>query len=216
MLIILIYIFHPVNNVIFWYKGPSKEAKDTLIFVGQNRAVQDDRYVIESDHSLSISNVSIADEDTYRCIVIPDNATLNVKLIVKLPVQALIFQGGRELTDRSITYRQNEKIEFECKATSTKSDQVKFIWSADGNVIHSNEHIKVDGGRLTIPKANRGHNRVYQCLADEGEGTGHASVTINVLCKFNLGITFMRLITSVGTHLMHTSQIHHEYQCIDR
>lgn len=171
--------------MIFWYKGLSLDAKN-LIFTGKGRVTPDDRYTIESDHSLSIMNVQKKDEDTYQCVVIPNNVTMFAKLIVTKHVQAHIFQGNRELTDRSITYRQNEKIEVECKATGTKTDTVNYTWSADGTVITSDENIKVDGGRLTIPKANHDHIRVYECLADAGEGAGHATVTINVLCKFDM------------------------------
>lgn len=109
---------------------------------------------------------------------------MKAQLVVLSHLQAHIMQGERDITDRSITYRQNSRIEVECKATGARSKNVNFKWSANGVRLSSDDNIKIDGGRLIINSANRDHVRDYQCLADNGaDGVGHASVKINIQCE---------------------------------
>lgn len=171
--------------MIFWYKG---QDKPTLLSQNNFRVTKDDRFIIEqSDHSLTIANVQENDEDVYLCTVLPTNITMQAKLVVFSQLQAHIMQGGRDITGRSITYRENDRIEVECKASGARSNNVEYIWSANGNRLKSDETMKINGGQLIIEKANREHVRVYQCLADnKADETGHASVTINIQCMFKL------------------------------
>lgn len=174
----------PAKNVILWYKGDQLETKKNL-FINTQRAVPDDRYVVsESDHSLNITNVKESDQDVYLCNVQPNNINMKAKLVVLSNLQAHIYESGREVTDRSITYRQNETIQVECKVTGARSNNVEFKWSAGGYRLVPDDNLKIDGGKLTITRANHDHVRVYQCLADSGnDGTSHASVTINIKCE---------------------------------
>lgn len=147
--------------------------------------VPDDRYVVsERDHSLTINNVKESDQDVYLCNVVPNNITMKAKLVVLSNLEAHIYESNRDVTGRSITYRQNETIQVECKVTGARSNNVDFKWSAGGNRLVSDDNLKIDGGKLTISKANHDHVRVYQCLADSGsDGISHASVTINIKCE---------------------------------
>lgn len=186
-----------------WYKGSGHDKK--LLFQNNFRVIIDTRFVILADHSLTISNVSESDEEVYYCEVLPSQITMKANLVVLSHLQAQIYQGGRDLTDRSITYRENDRIEVECKATGARANKVDFKWSADGVRLVSNEHIKIDNGHLVIEKANRDHIRVYQCLADNGEdGTGHASVTINIQCN----CIWHRKIQNHSTEFINFLQIH--------
>lgn len=155
-----------------------------MIYQNTYRITPDDRFQIQTDHSLTINNVNDNDQDVYVCFVLPYNITTRAKLQVLSNLQAYILQGDRDITGRSITYRENERIEVECKATGARIDNVDFKWSAGGVRINSDENIKIDGGKLIINKATHEHVRIYQCLADNGsDGAGHATVTINIQCK---------------------------------
>lgn len=109
---------------------------------------------------------------------------MKAKLVVLQPLQAHIYEGDREITDRSITYRENERVEVECKASGIGTKKIDFKWSADGNRLSSNDDLQINGGRLIINKAGPDHVRVYQCLADDGtDAAAHATVNINIQCE---------------------------------
>lgn len=109
---------------------------------------------------------------------------MTAKLVVLSPLQAHIYEGGREITDRSITYNENNRIEVECKASGSKTNKIDFKWSADGSRLTSNDHIEIHAGKLIIEKASHDDVRIYQCLADDGDdGVAHATVSINIQCE---------------------------------
>lgn len=119
---------------------------------------------------------------------------MTAKLVVLSPLQAHIYEGGREITDRSITYNEHNRIEVECKASGSKSNKIDFKWSADGNRLTSNDHIKINGGKLIIEKASYDDVRVYQCLADDGDnGVAHGTVSINIQCELEILTVFTDL-----------------------
>lgn len=131
-----------------------------------------------------MTNVQEKDQGDYYCNVHPANITMKAKLVVLTPYQAHIYEGDREVTDRSITYRENERVEVNCKVSGNRSNKIDFKWSADGIGLTSDDNLLVDGGKLVINKANRDYIRVYQCLADAGkDGVAHAAVTINIQCE---------------------------------
>lgn len=168
-----------------WYKGADKSTQKHL-FLSNNRVITDDRFIVsEKDHSLTINNVKDSDQDTYVCNILPNNLNMKAKLVVLSNLEAHIIESGRDVTGRSITYRQNDRIQIECKVTGARSNNIDFKWSAGGNRITSDDNLKIEGGLLTIEKANRDHVRLYQCLADNGaDGAGHATVSINIQCEF--------------------------------
>lgn len=157
------------------------------MYQSQFRATNDDRFILnENDHSITIAAVKEEDESLYECNVLPDNITMSAKLKVLTVLTAHIYIDDRDVSDRSITFRQGDTITVDCKASGLHAEKVDFKWSSNGNRLTSDDHIKIDGGHLVISNADRDHVRVYQCLADNGaDGTGHASVTINIQCKFN-------------------------------
>lgn len=172
-----------LDNVVIWYKVDQNN-KPTTIFLSNNRVTPDDRFIVnENDHSLTINNVQEEDQAIYMCNVLPSNINMTAKLAVLSHLEAHIIESGRDVTGRSITYRQNDRIQVECKVTGARSNNIDFKWSAGGVRLTSDDNLKIDGGILTITKANHDHVRVYQCLADNGaDGPSHASVTINIQC----------------------------------
>lgn len=130
-----------------------------------------------------ISHAKESDSDVYLCNVLPEGIFLSVKLQASRSLSANIFVNEREATDRSTTYNQGDQIEIVCKGIGAQAPNINYIWSSDGNSITSDEDITVDAGRLIIKNANKNHVRLYQCLADDGLTTAHASVKINIKCE---------------------------------
>ncbi|XP_031640232.1 lachesin isoform X2 [Contarinia nasturtii] len=163
------------HNVVLW------NVQGKPLFVGNQRSTIDDRFIVSvKDHSLTITNVQESDQNVYSCQLFPNKMNMTAKLVVLSNLQAHIIVGERDVSGRSITYRQNDRIQIECKASGAKNDIV-FKWSAGGNRLESNDNLKINGGILTIEKASHDDVRVYQCLADDGaDGTAHAVVTINI------------------------------------
>lgn len=162
-----------------WYKGLH------LLYQGKTRVTTNDRYILSQDRSLTINTLDKNDFDVYKCKILPDNIEIYINLRESSNgLKATILNGDRDVNGRSITYRQNERIELECKASgSDASKPITYNWSSGGNRLKSGDDLQIDAGHLLIEKANKNHNRVYQCLADDGsDGAVHASVTINIQC----------------------------------
>lgn len=176
-------------TVFLWYKNDTHH----LIYQHSSRIITDDRFILLPDHSLVILNVQEQDQGVYHCNVHPGDITMKAKLVVLSPLHAHIYEGQRLVTDRSITYQENDRIEVQCKAIGSKTNKVDFKWSADGNRLTPNDQVKINGGQLIIEKASHNDARVYQCLADDGDdGVAHATVSINIKCKtFILQFTYI-------------------------
>lgn len=174
-----------------WYKKPEQ-----WLFQQNFRISTNDRLQInQKDHSLLVDNAQEDDEGVYYCNLLPDNINMTAQLHVLTALRAGIYENGRDVSDRSITFRQGVRIEVECKAKNLHGKSVDYKWSSEGNRITSNDLFQIEGGRLIIEKADREHVRVYQCLADNGsDGTGHASVTINIQCMRESFSSFSLLI----------------------
>lgn len=178
---VLIY-FKLALTVVSWYKSDIYHT----IFQAALRFIPDDRFISEPDHSLVILNTKVQDQGSYHCNVLPENITMKANLEVLPPLQAHIYDenGTREITDRSRTYNENDRIAVECKASGSRN-KIDFKWSTDGNRLTSNNNLKLDGGKLTIEKATYDDVRVFQCLADDGiDGVAHATFNVNVRCKY--------------------------------
>lgn len=176
-----ILFFLSAQTLFLWYKSNIHE----MIFQSYHRLNTDDRFVLV-DHSLLIKNVTEQDQGIYHCNVLPANITMKAKLVLYTPLEARIYdQNGREISGRSITYDENNRIEVECRALGGKRNKIDFKWSADGNRLVSNDNLKINGGKLIIERAQYDHVRDYQCLADDGiDGVSHATFSVNVRCKW--------------------------------
>lgn len=171
-----------------------------MLYQNGFRVSKDDRFVLNFDQSLTIRNVSEHDLDTYKCNIFPESIYISYELRSS-DLKATILIGDRDVNDRSMTFRQGERIELLCKASGpSASNKINYIWSSDGARLASNDQFEIDGGRLVIESADKNHNRVYQCLADDGNnGAVHASVTINIQCAFLIYL-FIQIINIEGNY----------------
>lgn len=169
-----------------WFKNTPKN----LLYMQKNKGHSNDRIKLsESDNTLIIDNVQPEDGGNYVCKVLPSNIEMTAKLTVTSPGGALekpsahiYATDGRDISERSITFRQGEYIEISCKGRPETAD---IKWFSGGNRVASNDNVQIDGNRLIIKNATRDHNRSYSCLIEGGDGNnvGSTSVTINVHCK---------------------------------
>lgn len=169
----------PATNVILWFNNTQLIASNKVVTAGGSRIIVDREH-----HALTILNVDAHDTSKYSCNLLPNNSTEYFHLKVQTPPQAEIFSNDRDITGRSMTFRQGEHIDIVCKGRGFP--EPSYIWSAGGHRIVSDAHYKVEGGRLQITNPNHEHVHTYQCLADNGIGVDHVSVTINIQCKLFL------------------------------
>lgn len=170
-----IYLFL-VTNVIMWYN------QTVLIAIGSTIVHSNNRTTIGGNYSIKIMNVQPADQGTYLCNILPSNASLKVNLVVKTkPIATIYNTNGRDISGRSMTVYQGEQIEVLCKGVGQPKPEIK--WFANGERVGQGHGIHVIDGTLIIKHADHHHVRLYQCLADNDIGVGHATVNINVQCK---------------------------------
>lgn len=172
------------NFLVLWYM--QKQQEKILLFQGQFKLHKDDRMSIHKNHSLCIRNVQQNDDSQYYCNILPNNISLITNLHVESSPSAKIFAtDGRDISGRSITFRQGERVEVKCQGFGRPQPTIK--WAANGERIFDGSlhgvHIK-DDGSLIIDRADHHHNLLYQCLAEYGTSVGHATININVQCKY--------------------------------
>lgn len=174
--------------IFMWYKDDHKN----LLFQQSINIKPNPRIkLIEKDHTLVIENVQPEDQGNYICRVMPSSIEMIAKLIViqqsggamEKPSAHIFNSDGRDISERSITFRQGERIEISCKGRPETPD-VK--WFSGGNRVATSSNVQIDGNRLIIENATRDHNRMYSCLIEgaDGNNIGSTSVTINVECKW--------------------------------
>lgn len=165
-----------------WYK------MNTLLYQHGHKISQNERTEYSaSNHSLIIKNIQSDDASQYYCKVLPHNISMRAGLEI-IPMQtAYVYSfDGRDVSDRTITYHEGDRIEVFCKG-SPESGRPK--WFSDGNPLQNDQNTEIDGGKLIIKKAKRDNIRLYQCLVDSNSGNDvgqhvqHTSVTINIQCE---------------------------------
>ena len=112
----------------------------------------------------------------------PENLKIQVNLNVQTKPKAAVFIKGRDVTEGSMTFHQGDQVEIQCKGTGFPEPEIK--WFSNGERLVTSRGFTVNGDLLIIEKADHDHVRTYQCLADNGVSVGHASVAINVQCKY--------------------------------
>lgn len=160
-----------------WYNNTLLLAQNRFVTPGHPRVH------VNNDHQLEISNVLASDSSRYSCNLLPENITENVFLHVETPPSADIYTADNRLvTGRSLTFRQGESVDVLCKARGYPEPSIQ--WSAAGHRILADTHYHLEGGHLQIANPGHEHVHIYQCLADNGVGLDHVSVTINIMCKY--------------------------------
>lgn len=171
------------TNIILWYN------QTNLLFQAKIRVPNDERLSVDDKHSLHIAHVQPTDDSQYYCEILPNEIRLKVNLEVHTAPVAYIYQNGRDISGRSITFHQGDPIELECKGTGRPESTIK--WFSNGERLGGSQGIHVNGGIMAIDRADHQHVRMYQCLADNGIAVGHTTVNINVKCKI---LVFLYLI----------------------
>lgn len=163
------------SNVIMWYNGSK------LLFQNTIRLYDEARISVDANYSLTIRNVLAVDHGKYRCQVLPNNISMTANLEVQtVPIASIYGVNGREITNEEIKFHQGDRIEVECKGAGRPESTIK--WFADGARAEG-AGVSTKNGHLIIEHADHQHVRLYQCIADNSIGIGHASVSINVQCK---------------------------------
>lgn len=156
--------------------------QSNAIVMAQNVLLNKERTFIDANHSLKLVNVQPAYQGTYECRVLPNNTTLKVNLVIKTkPIATIYDMGNKDISGRSMTYSQGNSVEIICKGVGQPKPTIK--WFANGERVGGSHGIHVSDGTLIIKHADHQHVRLYQCLADNEMGVGHATININVKCK---------------------------------
>lgn len=175
------------SNIFLWYKTDIKH----LLYMGKNQMIKNERIKVnDTDHTLIIKDVQPDDEDNYGCRVLPHGVEMIAKLQViplnggalEKPSAHIYATDGRDISERSFTFRQGERIEILCKG---RPETTNVKWFIGGNRVAPSDNVQIDGNRLIIISANRDHNRLFSCLIEgaDGNNVGSTTVTINVHCK---------------------------------
>lgn len=164
------------KNVIMWQNGTK------ILTQSRVKVSVDDRVSVDENNSLTITNIHPSDQNPYSCTVFPNNIKMIANLFVQTKPTATIYNSdGRDISDTSITFHQGNQIRVECRGAGRPEPTIK--WFSNGERV-TGPGIEIVDGVMIIGHADHQHVRLYQCLADNGVEAGHATVSINVQCKF--------------------------------
>lgn len=164
------------QSIVMWYKG------DILVTQDRSYVVKDKRFELNADWSLILKNVSASDENNYTCQIVPTNLKVMARLHVIKPPTIRIIQGGTDVTDQQLSFREGERIRLDCE--SSDHPQPKFIWSLNGERLDKQDGVVVEKGELVVESAQAKHSDVFQCFAEnEYKLITHKTVTIHVDCE---------------------------------
>lgn len=168
----------PVRNkgdsVIMWYKGEQLLAQEKMILVKE--------FEMDSEFSLIIKNVQSSDEGDYTCKILPSGLLSSAKLNVQQAPSVKITDGTRHVMDRTMTYREGEKIRLMCDAHGFPRPTVH--WDTKHHRLPNLSGVIVDKESLIIESAEPHHAGIYECRAEnEIKQSGNASVHVVIECK---------------------------------
>lgn len=172
----------PVQNkgleVIMWYKG------DELI--GQDRVALQSLYEIDHEFSLVIKKVTGTDEGEYTCNLVPSTLLSSAKLYVKQAPIVRITDGSRDIMDRTMTFREGDKIRLVCDAQGFPIPELR--WDTKHHRLNDMPGVVVTKGELIIENAEPHHSGIYECHAiNENNQASSATVHIVIECKLIVG-----------------------------
>lgn len=173
-----------------WYNGTNA--------ITNNKYAMVPRVTVVDNNAIVISNLHKTDANDYYCEVLPSKIRFHVKLDV-IGTRLAVFSHDRDVTNRSITFRQNERVEFECRAFETPKEAT-IKWALNGKRVEPPHVTSVVDGKVVIDQVDHFHAGTYQCLGDDNSQRPlHASVTINV-----------QYIPRVWTHRHHVNTEEHD------
>lgn len=168
----------PVKNkgdhTILWYRGEQLLVQDTIVV--------EKKYEVNSDFSLIIPKVIGADEGDYTCKILPSELLSSAKLNVAQPPTVKITDGNRDIMDRTMTYREGEKIRLFCDAHGFPRPSID--WDTKHHRLHDLAGVIVNKGELIIESAEPQHSGIYECRAENENGqASNGSVHVVIECK---------------------------------
>lgn len=162
------------GNVILWYKGATVLVQEDVVLV--------DRFQVDKDFSLIIPNVSASDQGDYTCKLHPSELLSSSQLNVKQPPSVTITDGSRDLIDRTMTYREGEKIRLVCQGVGYPVPTIH--WDTKHHRLHDLPGVIVSKGELIIENAESHHSGIYECHAEnEQKQTALGSVHVVIECE---------------------------------
>lgn len=169
----------PVKNkggeIIMWYRGSQ--------VIVQESSVLDPKYDVDADFSLVIRKASMSDDGDYTCKILPSQLLSSAKLNVAQPPSVKITDGNRDIMDRTMTYREGEKIRLICDAQGFPRPTTH--WDTKHHRLHDLAGVIVNKGELMIESAEPQHSGIYECRAEnQNNQAANASVHIVIECKW--------------------------------
>lgn len=168
----------PVKNkgqhVIMWYKGEELLAQDRMSLLKP--------FEVDADFSLVIPKVNRSDEGDYTCKLIPSDLLSSAKLNVKQAPTVKINDGARDVMDRTMSYREGEKIRLACEGHGFPRPSIH--WDTKRHRLHDMSGVIVEKGLLIIENAEPHHSGIYECRAEnEANQSAVASVHVVIECE---------------------------------
>lgn len=170
----------PVKNKgdysILWYRGD--------LILSQDAMVLEKKYQVDSEFRLVIPKVMASDEGDYTCKVMttPEALLSSCKLSVAQPPSVKITDGHRDIMDRTMTYREGDKIRLVCDVHGYPRPTVE--WDTKHHRLNDLAGVIRNKGDLIIESAEPQHSGIYECHAEnELRQSSVASVHIVIECK---------------------------------
>lgn len=168
----------PVRNkgsqVIMWMKNEKVLTQDEVSLLPN--------FEVNADHSLVIKKVTVEDSGDYTCKLVPSGLLSSSHLNVKHAPGVRVTDGLRDITDRTLTFREGEKIRLHCEVQGypvpTSHWETKHHRLADLAGVIRNK------GELIIESAEAHHSGIYICTAqNEEEQSAQGSVHVVIECE---------------------------------
>ncbi|XP_017867729.1 PREDICTED: uncharacterized protein LOC108616806 isoform X2 [Drosophila arizonae] len=157
-----------IKNIALWYKNT------TLLATGQSAI--NNRVEVMKNNSLRIAGVTREDADDYYCEVLPQGVRQHTALSVGAKLSILC--DGRDVTDRSQTFKQGDHHRLVCQTFLPTKTDIK--WSFNGQRLHTSEKETAEGV-VVLDNVDEENAGVYQCLGDDGSADPpHGMVTVDV------------------------------------
>ncbi|XP_030387280.1 lachesin [Scaptodrosophila lebanonensis] len=160
---------YQISNAVMWYKNSN------IVANGQNALTN--RVESMKNNSIKIQSVTLEDADDYYCVVLPQNVRQHTKLQV-VGARLSIFCDGRDVTDRSQTFKQGDNHKLECRTNLPNKTDIKWSFNGQRLDISSSE---AESGVIVLENIEEDDAGVYQCLGDDGSrDPPHGMVSIEV------------------------------------
>lgn len=108
-----------VKNIALWYKNT------TLLATGQSAI--NNRVEVMKNNSLRIAGVTREDADDYYCEVLPQGVRQHTALSVGAKLSILC--DGRDITDRSQTFKQGDHHRLVCQTFLPTKTDIKWSFN---------------------------------------------------------------------------------------